>query len=100
MVVRLSTGGKNTRGLKGNSNAKLAITPHRSSLVMVKKTQKGDNRKLGQTCKIVHQQFQINIQKANIDQRAQTCTQKYGETLRSYIQRWSIIKKFSKRCVR
>jgi hypothetical protein len=35
MALRLLTGSKNTRRNKGNSNAKLAITPHRRSQVMV-----------------------------------------------------------------
>jgi hypothetical protein len=35
MALRLLAGSKNTKRNEGNSNAKLAITPHRRSQVMV-----------------------------------------------------------------
>jgi hypothetical protein len=40
MALRLFTGSKNIGGNKGNSNAKLAITPDRRSKVMVEKVRK------------------------------------------------------------
>jgi hypothetical protein len=92
MAIRLFTSSENTRGLKGSNNEKSTITPHRGSMVMVRQTRKGNNRELGQTRQAIHRQFQINIQKASINGGAQSMHAKYGETIRSYIQRWSIIK--------
>jgi hypothetical protein len=36
VAIGLSASRKNTRGLKGNINAKPVITPHRGSTIMVK----------------------------------------------------------------
>jgi hypothetical protein len=75
MAFRLLIGSKNTRRDKGNINAKFAITPHRRSQVMVEQIRKRNNRKLGGTHKAIYEQFQINIQAANIDRRSQSlCT--------------------------
>jgi hypothetical protein len=55
MALRLLTGSKNTGKNKGNSNAKFAITPHRSSKVMVEQIRKRNNWKLGGTHKAIHE---------------------------------------------
>jgi hypothetical protein len=47
MAIRLSASNKDTWGLEGNSNAKPAITPHWGNTVMVRQTQKRNNRELG-----------------------------------------------------
>jgi hypothetical protein len=55
MALGLLTGSKNIRGNKGNSNVKLAITPHRRSKVMVEKVRKRNNWKLGGAHKATHE---------------------------------------------
>jgi hypothetical protein len=54
MAFRLSTSSKTIRRNQGNSNAKFAITPHRSSKVMVKQIRKGNNWKLGGANKAIY----------------------------------------------
>jgi hypothetical protein len=55
MALGLLTSSENIRRNKGNSNAKLAITPHRRSKLMVEQVRKRNNWKLGGTHKIVHE---------------------------------------------
>jgi hypothetical protein len=47
VAIGLFASSKNAQGLQGNSNAKLAVTPHHGSTVMVRKTQKINNQDLG-----------------------------------------------------
>jgi hypothetical protein len=54
MAFRLSTSSKSIGKNQGNSNAKLAITPHRSSNVMAKQIRKGNNWKLGGAHKTIY----------------------------------------------
>jgi hypothetical protein len=54
MAFRLSTSSKTIRRNQGNSNAKFAITPHRSSKVMAKQIITGNNWKLGGANKIIY----------------------------------------------
>jgi hypothetical protein len=61
MALRLSTSSKNTRGLKRDSNAKFAATPHRRSADMVRQARERNNWKLGQTQKVVHKQLQFDL---------------------------------------
>jgi hypothetical protein len=72
MTFRLSTSSKTIRRYQGNSNAKLAITPHRGSKVMVKQTRKGNNWKLGGAHKTIYKQLQVDIQAASIHRRSQS----------------------------
>jgi hypothetical protein len=55
MALGLLTGSENIGGNKGNSNAKLAITPHRRSKVMVEQVRKRNNWKLGGAHKTIHE---------------------------------------------
>jgi hypothetical protein len=55
MALGLLAGSQNIRGNKGNSNAKLAITPHRHNKVMVEKVRKRNNWKLGGAHKAIHE---------------------------------------------
>jgi hypothetical protein len=55
MALGLLTSSENIRRNKGNSNAKLAVTPHRCNKVMVEQVRKGNNWKLGGTHKTVHE---------------------------------------------
>jgi hypothetical protein len=54
MALGLLTSSENIGGNKGNSNAKLAITPHRCSKVMVEQVRKRNNWKLGRTHETIH----------------------------------------------
>jgi hypothetical protein len=47
MALKLPTSSTNTRGLKRDSNAKLATAPHRRGMVMVRQAKEGNNWKLG-----------------------------------------------------
>jgi hypothetical protein len=55
MALGLLTSSENIGRNKGNSNAKLATTPHRRSKVMVEQVRKRNNWKLGGTHKTVHE---------------------------------------------
>jgi hypothetical protein len=61
MALGLLTGSENIGGNKGNSNAKLTITPHRRSKVMVEQVRKRNNWKMGGTHKAIHKQLQVDI---------------------------------------
>jgi hypothetical protein len=54
MALGLLTRSKNIGRNKGNNNAKLAITPHLRSKVMVEQIRKRNNWKLGGTHKAIH----------------------------------------------
>jgi hypothetical protein len=92
MAFRLSASSENTRGLKRDNNAKPAITPHWRITVMVRQFRQGDNRKLGQTRETVYKQLQFTYKQPASMEEVKACTQKHNESLRSYVQRWSIIK--------
>jgi hypothetical protein len=72
MAFRLSISSKTIRRNEGNSNAKFAIAPHRSSNVMAKQVRKRNNWKLGGAIKAIYKQLQVNIQAASIHRRSQS----------------------------
>jgi hypothetical protein len=72
MALRLPASSKNTRGLKRDSNAELAATPHRRGTVMVRQARQGDNWNLGRTGKTVHKQLQFDLQMTNVNIRSQS----------------------------
>jgi hypothetical protein len=55
MAFRLSASSTNIRRNQGNSNAKIIVTPHRCSKVMIKQTIRRNNWKLGRTHKAIHE---------------------------------------------
>jgi hypothetical protein len=55
MAFGLLASSENIRRNKGNSNAKLATTPHRRSKVMVEQVRARNNWKLRGTHKTVHE---------------------------------------------
>jgi hypothetical protein len=61
MALRLSTSSKVTGRNQRDSNAKFAITPHRSSKVMVEQIRNINNWKLGGAHKAIYEQLQIDI---------------------------------------
>jgi hypothetical protein len=61
MAIRLSSDSKNTRGLKGNSNAKLSATPHWRIMVLVKQATRRFHQKLGRAGGSVYKEFPLNI---------------------------------------
>jgi hypothetical protein len=72
MALRLPASSKNTLGLKRDSNAKPAGTPHWRSMIMVRQARQEDNWKLGQSCKAVCEQLHFDLQTANINRRSQS----------------------------
>jgi hypothetical protein len=90
MALRLFTGSWNTWRVKGNSNAKSTTPLHRRGSVMVE-----ERETIGSWEELI-KQFTSNFKStykrpASIDE-VKACVQQRNETLRSYIQRWSIIK--------
>jgi hypothetical protein len=61
MAFKLFIGGKNIGRNQENGHAKLAITPHRRSKVMVEQVRKRNNWKLGGAHKAIYEQLQVNI---------------------------------------
>jgi hypothetical protein len=55
MALGLLASSENIGGNKGNNNAKLAITPHRRSKVIVEQVRKMNNWKLGGPHKAIHE---------------------------------------------
>jgi hypothetical protein len=55
MALGLLTSSENIGRNKGNSNAKLATTPHRRSKIMIEQVRKRNNWKLGGTHKTVRE---------------------------------------------
>jgi hypothetical protein len=92
VAVGLSASSEDTRGLEGNINAKLAITPHRGSTVMVRKNQKGNDGSWHELAKQFTGNFKSTYKRPASTEELKACTQKSGESLCSYIHRWSIIK--------
>jgi hypothetical protein len=90
MALRLFIGSWNTWRVKGNSNAKSTTPLHRRGSVMVE-----ERETIGSWEELI-KQFTSNFKStykrpASIDE-VKACVQQCNETLRSYIQRWSIIK--------
>jgi hypothetical protein len=92
MALRLLAGGKNTRRNKGNNNAKFAITPHRRNQVMVEQIRKGTIRSWEELTKQFTSNFKSTYKRPSSIEEVKAYVQQRNETLRSYIQRWSIIK--------
>jgi hypothetical protein len=92
VIIRLPSSSVNTWRNKSNGDAKFAITPHRRSTVLVKHFTQRFHGKLGRTRKSIHKKLSFNVQTSSVTRRSQILHAKKGKTLRSYIQRWSIIK--------
>jgi hypothetical protein len=92
MALGLSTSSTNIGRNQRNSHAKFATTPHRRINVMVEQIRK---KTIG-IWEDLTKQFTSNFkstykQPASIEE-VKACVQQCGETLRAYIQRWSLIK--------
>jgi hypothetical protein len=61
MALKLFTGSKDIGRNQGNNHAKLAITPHQRSKVMVELVRERNNWKLGGAHKAIYEQLQVNI---------------------------------------
>jgi hypothetical protein len=92
MVIRLSAGSTDIGGNKGDCNAKFAATPHRRSMVLVKYSTQRIHRKLGELESQFARNFRSTYKRPASLEEVKACMQRKGETLRSYIQHWSIIK--------
>jgi hypothetical protein len=92
MALGLSTSSKNIGGSKGNSNANFAITPHRHSKLMVEQAKKGTIGSWEELMKQFTSNFKSTYKRPASIEEVKACMQQRNETLRAYIQRWSIIK--------
>jgi hypothetical protein len=92
MAIRLFTSSTYIRRNKSNRNTKFAATPHRSSPVLVKHPTRRIHRKLGELEHQFTRNFCSTYKRPASLEEVKACVQKKGETLRSYVQRWSIIK--------
>jgi hypothetical protein len=92
MALRLLAGSKNTRRNKGNSNAKFAITPHRRSRSWLSKLERGTIGSYEELTKQFTSNFKSTYKRPALIEEVKACVQQHNETIRSYIQRWSIIK--------
>jgi hypothetical protein len=71
MVVILPIGSTNTRRNESDGDAKLAVTPHRRSTVLVKRSTQRFHRKLGRIRESIHKKFSFDIQMSSIARRSQ-----------------------------
>jgi hypothetical protein len=92
MVIGLSTGSADIRGNKGDCNAKFAAAPHRRCTVLAEYPTRRIHRKLGELEIQFARNFRSTYKRPASLEEVKTYVQRKGETLRSYIQRWSIIK--------
>jgi hypothetical protein len=72
MSLRLPTSSKNIRGIKRDSNAELAATPHRRGTVMFRQAREINNWKLGQTQKVIYKQLQFDLQATIVNKKSQS----------------------------
>jgi hypothetical protein len=92
MAIGLSAGSADTGGNKGDCNAKFAATPHRCSTVLVEYPTQRIHQKLGELESQFARNFHSTYKHPASLEEVKACVQRKGETLRSYIQHWSIIK--------
>jgi hypothetical protein len=92
MAVRLPAGSIDTRRNKSNSHAKFAVTPHWRSAVLVKNLTQRFHQKLGELESQFARNFCSTYKRPASLEEVKLCIQKRDKTLRSYIQRWSVIK--------
>jgi hypothetical protein len=92
MVIRLPASSANTQRNESNGNAKSAVTPHRRSTVPVKYSTQRFHRELGRAREPIPRNFRSTYKRPASLEEIKSCVQRKDETLRSYIQRWSIIK--------
>jgi hypothetical protein len=92
MVIRLPASSTNTWRNKSNDHAKFAVTPHRRGTVLVEHYTQRFHWELGRTGKPIRKKFSLNVQMPTSLEEIKSCIQRKNETLRSYIQCWSVIK--------
>jgi hypothetical protein len=92
MVIRLLAGSTDTRRDKSNGNAKSTTTPHRCSTVLVDTLPNESIGSWGELESQFARNFRSTYKRAASLEEVKACVQRKGETLRSYIQRWSVIK--------
>jgi hypothetical protein len=95
MALRLLAGSKNTRRNKGNSNAKFGITPHQLARSWLSKLERGTIRSWEELTKQFTSNFKSTYKQPASIEEVKAYVQQRNETLRSYIQWWSIIKNFA-----
>jgi hypothetical protein len=95
MALRLSTSSKDTRGLERDNNESLQLHLNSAARSWLGKMER-EKLEAGRNSKGSSQATSIQLTSDQHQRRkseeVKACTQKHNETLRSYIQRWSIIK--------
>jgi hypothetical protein len=92
MVIRLPPSSTNTWRIKSNSNAKLAVTPHRRNTALVSTLHNDSIGSWGELESQFTRNFCSTYKRPASLEEVKSCIQRKDETLHSYIQRWSIIK--------
>jgi hypothetical protein len=92
MALRLFTGSQNTQRIKGNNNAKFTTPPHRCSSSWLSKLERETIRTWEELTKQFASNFKSTYKQPASIEEVKACVHQRNETLRSYIQRWSIIK--------
>jgi peptidyl-tRNA hydrolase len=92
MALGLSVSSKNIGRNQGNSYAKFAITPHQRGKIMVEQIKKETIGSSEELTKQFTSNFKLTYKRPASIEEVKACVQQRGETLRAYIQRWSIIK--------
>jgi hypothetical protein len=98
MVIRVPTGSANTRRNESNGDAKPAVTPHRRGAARSWLSTL-PNDSIGSWGELESQftrNFRLTYKRPVSLEEIKPCVQRRDETLRSYIQRWSIIKNSAK----
>jgi hypothetical protein len=96
MVIKLSPGCENTWGLKGNNHAKLQLYLTSAARSWLSKLPEGTIGSWSVVTKQFTSNFRSTYKWLALIEEINACTQKHNESLRSYIQCWSIIKNSAK----
>jgi hypothetical protein len=92
MALRLSTSSTNIGRNQRNSYAKFATTSHRCSKVMVEQIREKTIGSWEDLMKQFTSNFRSTYKRHASIEEVKACVQQREETLRAYIQRWSLIK--------
>jgi hypothetical protein len=92
MALRLSTSSQNSRGLKRDSNAKSALHLTGAARSWLGKLERETIGSSDELTKHFTRNFKSTYKRPTSIEEVKACIQQCNETLRSYIQRSSIIK--------
>jgi hypothetical protein len=92
MVVGLPASSTDTRRNKSNSHAKFTVTPHRAAWSWLNTLPNDSIGSWGELENQFARNFRSTYKRPASLEEIKSCMQQKGEILRSYIQRWSVIK--------